>query len=135
MAALAVLQLQTHAHGERLPDALSGSAAPCIDQACCCIPFGDETLIFVLRRRRSFVEDLGYPVVSAESGIDCLQQLHEMMRKDPGNPEPPVDLILLDVLMPQMDGERKRTRQSLSSCVPLSGTHLTLSPQSCAALL
>ena len=28
-----------------------------------------------------FVEDLGYPVVCAESGIDCLQQLHEMIRK------------------------------------------------------
>ena len=49
-------------------------------------------------------QDLGYPVVCAESGIECLQQLHDMMRKDPKNLEPPVDLILLDVLMPQMDG-------------------------------
>lgn len=51
-----------------------------------------------------FVSDLGYQVVTASSGVKCLQILHEHMRKEPDSAEPPVHLILLDVLMPQMDG-------------------------------
>ena len=52
----------------------------------------------------SFVSDLGYEVVSAASGIECLRVLHDSLRKEPDSVEPPVNLILLDVLMPQMDG-------------------------------
>lgn len=51
-----------------------------------------------------FVEDLGYKVVSASSGVKCLQILHDCMRRDADSAEPPVHLILLDVLMPDMDG-------------------------------
>ena len=61
----------------------------------------------------SFVGDLGYDVVSAASGIECLQVLHDGLRKQPDSVEPPVNLILLDVLMPQMDGYEtlKKLRQ------------------------
>jgi CheY-like chemotaxis protein len=51
-----------------------------------------------------FVSDLGYEVVSAASGVKCLQILHDCLRKEPDSVEPPVHLILLDVLMPHMDG-------------------------------
>ena len=46
-----------------------------------------------------FVSDLGYQVVTASSGVKCLQILHEQMRKEPDSAEPPVHLILLDVLI------------------------------------
>ena len=52
----------------------------------------------------TFVSDLGYSVITASSGIQCLQLLQDYMRAKPTSSEPPVHLILLDVLMPQMDG-------------------------------
>eukprot|EP01048_Picozoa_sp_COSAG05_P032985 COSAG05_NODE_12958_length_447_cov_0.876437_1_plen_103_part_01 len=51
----------------------------------------------------TFVSDLGYSVITASSGIQCLHLLQDYMRSDPTSSEPPVHLILLDVLMPQMD--------------------------------
>ena len=51
-----------------------------------------------------FVGDLGYEVVTAASGVKCLQILQDCVRRDPDSAEPPVHLILLDVLMPDMDG-------------------------------
>ncbi|MDC0510790.1 response regulator [bacterium] len=51
-----------------------------------------------------FVNEIGFEVVTAGSGEECIQLLTDMTRETPGSRAPPVGLILLDVLMPNMDG-------------------------------
>ncbi len=72
------------------------------------VPTGSETVMvvednhMVRELARTVLEELGYEVIAASSGEDCLRLVEEL--------EPEIDLLLTDVVMPGINGRQLHER-------------------------